>query len=507
MRRGPRGDTIGGVRHTATVWVLGSAVLLASAAAAPAASWKTGVRSTPSAFGSAPPACDVKGVASFPSVAVDPTDSSRLTALWLTDGVLGVTAAVSEDGGRTWLRSSVPAATACDGGPAGREVQLNPRMAVGPTGRVWFGSSWGGADGSGTGVHVTGPDGAFGPAVALAPGETGQSVAVVPHASRADEAVALWARIDAPGGVPLGGDVVLQRTADGGQTWSAPAVALRREGYIATEAFAVRTPDGTLVALTSSVALTDLPGALIDPRRVPVQVDVAWSSDDGRTWSAPHRVGAFAIISLPDPEGKEPPGASRDAGIAAIIKPDLAVGPDGEITAAWAGLEPDGTGTVQAVRSRDAGRTWSLPEPLVRRPAPVFSPHVAYDEAGRLGVMFYDWADDRPGDEPLTTTARVAVPDDGALVDLPAAFDLRRAYHASLPYDGGQALGVTQDIQGMPRGFAAVHTVAPPLSRAATEVRLTTVVERKVPRRKAKKKRAARRPAQGRTLRRHAGAA
>lgn len=439
---------------------------------------KTGVRSTISAPAVVPAGCDAIVAASFPSLVVDPRDAKRMTSVWLTGGIIGAASATSANGGRTWKRSPVPGAGECAGDAPGKEVQLNPRMAVAPGGGVWFGSTWAGPDGSRTAMHRAPAGGAFGPGVDLAPEVQGQSVAVVPDAKDPDAALALWSQFDVLGPVPLRASVVVQRTNDGGRTWSEPATALAPFDGYATEAFAERLPDGAIVALTSTVRAADLPGAVVAPESVPVRVEVTRSDDDGRTWSSPQVIGEFRIESLPDPEGRYPPGASESFGIAAIVKPDLAASPSGELSAAWAVLTPGGGGEVHVARSSDSGRTWSPPQPLVHSHKPVFSPHVAYDGKNRLGVFYYDWAEDVLGDDPLTTVARITVPSANATVTLPSTFDLRSAYR-DVDYDGGQALGVTQDLRGLPSGgFAAAYTVAPPQSSGPTEVRLATVVKK-----------------------------
>jgi len=116
---------------------------------------------------------------------------------------------------------------------------------------------------------------------------------------------------------------------------------------------------------------------------------------------------------------------------------------------------------VAALRSSDNGATWSAPVPV-----------------GSYVL----------GDEPFVVAARVGVERRGGggfdLVTLPSPFDLRRTFAAGLPYDGGMSVGVTQHLHGLDRRFAAAHTVGPPVSAAPTEVRLTTVVEKRVRKRR-----------------------
>ena len=84
----------------AALVVLAGAPVAAPAAAADVV-WKTGVRSAVSTAPLLPAACDREAVAAFPTLVVDPADGRRLTATWTTDGIRGVGAARSSDGGRT----------------------------------------------------------------------------------------------------------------------------------------------------------------------------------------------------------------------------------------------------------------------------------------------------------------------------------------------------------------------------------------------------------------------
>jgi hypothetical protein len=471
--------------------------------------WKTGVRSTISAPGVAA-GCDGAGAASFPNLAVDPTNPRRMSAVWAVQGITGVASATSADGGRTWAREPVPTATTCTGGPEARRLIVNPRLAEGPEGRVWFGSSWISDTAEplfafGTVAHARGPDG-WRPGVPLAAGSTAQNVAIVPDRRDPDVAVALTTRMTGPPVPQQVGyspfyltDVVAQRTTDGGRSWSAPVVALSGSDDQLNELFAQRLPDGSIVAIVASVPNAEVPGFLVGEfvlgdGRVPFRVVSIRSVDGGVTWSDPVPVGGYELRFLPDPEGRAPAGSSGGDVAGIPGKPDLAVAPDGTLAAVWVTLSDNGEGVVRLVRSRDGGRSWGRVEAAITRPRAVFSPHVAYDGAGRLGVFFYDLADDVLGDEPLTTAGRVAVEHVGGggfdLVTLPSPFDLRRTFVEGLPYDGGMSLGVTQDLRGLPSGFAAAHTVGPPVSAAPTEVRLTTVVDKRVA---AKKRRPARR--------------
>lgn len=68
--------------------------------------------------------------------------------------------------------------------------------------------------------------------------------------------------------------------------------------------------------------------------------------------------------------------------------PDLAVGPDGVIVVAWSRCVKAGTPCSIALRRFDTD--WLDPEPVVISPTDVYltAPHVAIDEAGRVGVVW-----------------------------------------------------------------------------------------------------------------------
>jgi hypothetical protein len=66
-----------------------------------------------------------------------------------------------------------------------------------------------------------------------------------------------------------------------------------------------------------------------DPARIQTAVLTVRSADGGWSWSPPQQIGVFKICTRADPEGREPAAAAPAFGTAAIVKPDLAVAPDG----------------------------------------------------------------------------------------------------------------------------------------------------------------------------------
>ncbi|MBW3664992.1 MAG: glycoside hydrolase [Actinobacteria bacterium] len=142
-------------------------------------------------------------------------------------------------------------------------------------------------------------------------------------------------------GVHPDGDIVAQRSDDGGRTWTDPVRVddgpppSNRPDDGAWHPEVVALPDGTLV-----VAYEDA--------RESENVWVARSTDRGATWSPSTRVSTT--------EGRPTNGAARNG------YHDLAVSDDGEVLLVYHGHDmANSAARVYAVRSTDGGATWTDP--------------------------------------------------------------------------------------------------------------------------------------------------
>lgn len=169
-----------------------------------------------------------------------------------------------------------------------------------------------------------------------------------------------------PGVDPDPGNIVVSRSADGGETWSDPREVDR--GMYNNGTQVVFGPDGQAHLLWLNY-----------DRRT---LDYVTSHDDGRTWTDPEAVA----------EGVTPvPPYDRYQRMHTL--PGLAIGPDGETLAAVWHDDRLGDADVWAVASSDGGTTWSDETPVNEDPGddvPQIYPWVAVDPDGRIHASWYD---------------------------------------------------------------------------------------------------------------------
>ena len=347
---------------------------------------------------------------------------------WDSSSADAAPTAYTRDGGRSWARSVPPAFTRCTGGTYQRTS--NPQLSAGPDGRMYLAAyATDDVTLPRTAMLVsTSTDGGrtWGRVATLVADEDLQvdydrhSVVADPH--RPGHATVVWTeQVFTPDFSTFDGRTFLARTTDGGRTWSRPRLMLDLPGADVTS-FAVEIvhlPGGRLVAgMTiiegerySAAAMTSADGGrtwsapaviapidlaeVTDPRdgaavrhgdfRVDVAADprpgrrtvhAVWtddrtgaarvlhsrSTDGGRTWSRPRRVSA-----VPDADAFTPAVAVNAGGTVGVTYVDLSAD-----TVASPTLDADHWFTSSA----DGGRTWAArtrltPDPFDLRRAPV----------------------------------------------------------------------------------------------------------------------------------------
>jgi Neuraminidase (sialidase) len=343
-----------------------------------------------------------------PHLAVNPRNPLHLVGTyqqdrWSSVASQGVQAVTSFDGGRTWKRSAA-AVSECTGGNAGNGGDLKRSTdswtSVSPDGTAYLATlsmtkgffepdsqhaiqvTRSGNGGVTWGSPVT---------LARAGGLTVFNDLPAVTADPADSRFVylVWTRIEVLSATDFTGSAYLSRSTDGGRTWEAGR-PIHQPGVNAqtiANKIVVR-PDGTLVNV-----FTQFSGA------GDLDILVITSADKGRTWSAPVKVADLTKVGTKDPETGTPIRDGADFTQAAADR-------RGNVYIAWqdsrfSAGQRDG---IVLSKSADGGRTWSAPAAVNRAPqAPAFSPALAVQRDGTVGVTYYDLRDNTSDPATLPT--------------------------------------------------------------------------------------------------------
>jgi hypothetical protein len=313
-----------------------------------------------------------------PFMALNPERETNLLAGYQEDrfedgGARALTYAASFDGGKHWSEGLVPELTLASGGPF--ERASDPWVAFGPDGRAYYVSIAFNERTPDNGVFVSASDDG---------GQTwGSPVAVHRTTSEFDdkESIVADTRTDSPfrGRLYVGWDssnnqsqpIRFSHSDDGGGSFT-PAVTISNQGANLGVVPLVG-PEGVVYATWTS--FTQLSATLM----------IARSTDGGETWSDP------VVIAEAQSAGVE--GSRTGENIpAAAIDPR-----NGTLYVVWQDdrFSP-GVDQVVLSISTDGGETWSAPRLVSDGPrdAPNFTPAVAVNANGVLGVSYYSLRND-----------------------------------------------------------------------------------------------------------------
>jgi len=399
-----------------------------------------------------------------PSVAAEPGNPHQLVAAWLENQSpdrVGITVALSHDGGASWSRSPLPGLLTCDGG---RYVHASdPWVSIGSDGIVYVASLGTRAPtSSGTpheiAVSVSRDHGSSWevPVVlesATAPPAQPDKEAILADPGHPGTAYAVWVTYQVSAGVEPSVDrVMFARTTDGGRAWSSPTPIYSGNDE-AQENQLLTTAGGVLVDVF--VEASSLPGTP-HPPPLPVKIRVIRSTDQGQTWSAPIDAAHFTYTNAVDPgTGSQLRFFGQDI-TAAASGNALYVG--------WFEAHAEFS-SILVARSEDAGLHWRAPQLVVREKAETFLPTLAVAGDGTVGLLWFDFRHFAPQSSTLTTDVWFSSSRDRGLhwTEKHAAgpFDLRSAPEVRF----GPFLGDYMGLSGLPDGFAAVFIQAKPQSR------------------------------------------
>ncbi len=357
-----------------------------------------------------------------PFLAVNPTDPNNMIAVWHQDrwsngAAQGLGAAYTVDGGMTWTPVDVPF-TRCSGAQPGSAGDYgrasDPWVSFGPDGTAHFmalvADNTPNRNGMAVARSTDGGDTWTEPQIIKANPARDPVGASLFHDKNSitadpfdpDLVYATWTLFR--NGVT---SLVVARSTAGGEKWGPPIpiatfgnVSPAKVAFFRQGAQIVVLPDGTLVNAFYRI--------LFDQKNVVVTFEQALfrSTDSGKHWERMDiAVAEFAPASAIDPESGIP---VRDASQI----PDIAVNDsNGALYLTWQRRNGQGLVEVVVSRSIDGGFTWSEPIRVSQQGEIVqsFLPAVSVNDDGTVGVLYYDFRNDMPGDAPLSTDVHLAL--------------------------------------------------------------------------------------------------
>jgi hypothetical protein len=392
-----------------------------------------------------------------PSIAVDPRAPRRIVVALMQDDGRSNLVMASRDGGQIWTRVFVPGLTDCTGGTV--SATADPWLSFGRGGKLLLSS------GIANLPHLPGPT--FGPqprqvvsrsadgglswslpaTVQFAPGVYSDRSAVTADPLRRGRAYEVWVVRSGP--EEDTGSAWFSRSSDGGRTWSPPRLVYDPgKQDVAPFGVIAVLPHRVLLYVTQVVApnFSDMMAAR--------------SVDGGRTWSRPALIAHTSGNPAIDPDtGTVATGTPANASVT--------VGPDGVPAVAWNDIASPHSSRTLASRSRDGGRSWSRPVTVSRVRGQAIQASMAAAGDGTLGITWYDDRRD-PGGSSAAWNFDVwfAFSRDGGRSwrrrHLAGPFDMNSAQAVE---GVGRRIGDYQGLAGLPHGFAAAFTQAPPRAK------------------------------------------
>jgi hypothetical protein len=345
-----------------------------------------------------------------PWVSINPASPGNIVGVWQQDrysfgGARGLVAGFSLDGGASWGETTLPF-DACAPGGLAFERASDPWVSFGPDGTAYAVSI--------SFNFVANADNGVAAATSTDGGRTWSNTALVDHITGADAnrffddkesvtadpvhagtAYVVWDRFtgghnDNPTQIlhsrGFTSPAMFSMTTNGGRTWSTPKVIYDpgwRNNTIGNQIVVDPRHD----SLYDFFAVGYKAGPLKGGGQAAFYEAVIKSTDGGATWSAPTLIATDTDVGVVDPNTGAP--LRTGSGL-----PEAAIDPaTGQLYIVWEDSRFNGGqyDEIALSTSTDAGASWSTPI-RVNTPTgkPAFTPAVAVNATGTVGVTYYD---------------------------------------------------------------------------------------------------------------------
>jgi hypothetical protein len=301
-----------------------------------------------------------------PQLAVDPTNPRHFVGVWNQDGI-GIVAGVSFNGGNSWQEVVIPGIGVCTGGIWA--ANGDPWVSFAPNGDVYVSAIGFNLNVPGDAVLVNkSTDGGLtwsAPTTFLSDQQdTYDKDSITADPTNPQLAYISWWRETGSG--VFNGPSMFSRTTDGGQTWEAAREIFDPGPHNIDQGHQIVVlPDGTLVNFFSQLLFKNKNGGII---HYDLKLSSIRSLDHGQTWtSAPIHVADVMLLgdTDTDPGIRGVPNPDGGPGVRALFfVPDYAVDPiSGNLYAVWqdARFSNFQYSSIAFSMSTDGGFTWSTP--------------------------------------------------------------------------------------------------------------------------------------------------
>ncbi len=407
--------------------VVGLVIVLTLGMAGPAAASVVAVVSGPSPYASCvnagEPGTVYVNAEVEPGVAVNPASPQNIIGVWQQDrwnngAAHGLVAGFSFNGGSSWGETTLPFSSCAPNAildpftnaPYGRAS--DPWVSIGPDGTAYTvallatNNTISGMNDTGVGTATSVNGGKTWGNQNLIKSDKGTSPifevtqyfndkeSITADPIHAGTAYVVWDRLAGPSQAPdaalraraFRGPVWFSKTSDGGQTWTGTRAIFDpgQNSQTIGNIIVVNHQTGTLYDFFELFSTTGSPK--FTPRGI--SVDVISSADGGSTWSSPKVIATQQTVNDFAPNT----GAflRTGAGLPAVAV-DAA---NGNLYVVWEDARFTNGAFNQIVlsKSTDGGSTWSSPALVSNASSkPAFTPEIAVNAAGTVGVTYYDF--------------------------------------------------------------------------------------------------------------------